>query len=372
MPENPLHRDSTPLVTAIIVTFNSERTIGRALDRLQPAVERNFAQCIVVDNCSRDRTRIVVRRDYPWSAMICSRDNLGFGKACNLGFRSVSTPYVLFLNPDASIEPDALRTLVRFMDAHPDVGITAPATLVGDGRYQRVGLVVNPMGVVLSALGVSASQQRGCAVHPGESPVETEWVGGGVMLIRSATFRATGGFDPRFFLYFEETDLFLRVRAIGARIVAVGDAPAYHEGYSAAVATGEPLIHGCVADHFFRSRYYYLVKNFGRTVGTLSEAIAAFLELLRYARGAFVSAEPRFRARVSPLRRPFLRMPLPVTKVHGVQTVSEDVPTVTKKARDGELSIRGGVSGQGGLPGQDEVVTGEVATVRRYNAGGIT
>jgi GT2 family glycosyltransferase len=98
------------------------------------------------------------------------------------------------------------------------------------------------------------------------------------MLIRSDDFRKLGGFDPRFFLYFEETDLCRRALSDGLELWAVGEATAHHLGATAAKSSGQRLVFGeNIADHYFRSRFYYLVKHFGWTAAVLTEAAEVLL-----------------------------------------------------------------------------------------------
>ena len=79
-------------VTVIIVTFASQDVVGRTLSALASAHDSGLLDCLVVDNASPDRTREVVASDHPWVRMIASPKNLGYGRACNLGFNEVTTP----------------------------------------------------------------------------------------------------------------------------------------------------------------------------------------------------------------------------------------------------------------------------------------
>jgi hypothetical protein len=294
-------------VTVIIVTYNSGVTISRTLDSLKSAVENGLARCIVMENDSEDNTRALVTDNYPWVDLKCSGGNVGFGRAANLAFGAVETSYVLFLNPDATVESDALMALVRFMEEHPQAGVVAPATLTGNGAFQDVGRLITPTQLVMDAIGLRAFGRRKRPVAFDDPSIETEWVCGGIILIRSELFRRVGGFDPRFFLYFEEDDLLRRVRLEGYKIFAVGVAHAYHMGFASAKTTGESLVEGCIVEHFFRSRYYYLVKNHGLIAATLAELVVGLVESLRHVRRAIVGG--RREASRNPFRRPFLRMP---------------------------------------------------------------
>ena len=105
------------------------------------------------------------------------------------------------------------------------------------------------------------------------------------MLVRSELFQQIGGFDPRFFLYFEETDLCLRVLRAGMEIWAVGESTASHLGGVSAKQAGTSLTQagtgGCIVEYFYPSRFYYLIKNFGWFAAVSSELIARGIERLR-------------------------------------------------------------------------------------------
>jgi GT2 family glycosyltransferase/CelD/BcsL family acetyltransferase involved in cellulose biosynthesis len=272
----------TARVTAVIVTYQSRHTIGVALNALQAAHAAGLVNAVVVDNASTDGTADVVAEHYPWVALVRHDENIGYGRGCNRGFKQIDTPYVLFLNPDAVIDYDALQALVSFLDRTPKAGIVAPAIIEGHRDvHQAAGLMTTPGTVLRAALGGARPYPARRAIEPGGPPFATNWLCGAVMLVRSDLFRSLGGFDPGFFLYFEETDLCRRAARQGAELWAVGHAIARHVGGASAKATTEQLRSTCVAAHYHRSRCYYLVKHFGwfRAIGT--EAIVAIVQFFR-------------------------------------------------------------------------------------------
>lgn len=266
--------DGVP-VTVVMVSYASSRIIGETLVPLRSAHEDRLLRCIVVDNASPDGTADLVARDHPWVDLVRSPGNLGYGRGCNLGFERVRTPYVLFMNADVIIGADAIRELLRFLESRERVGLAAPATRLGrsDG-LQFTEKIFTPWSLVAKATGIRGLQPKRRLVRPGEAPFKTDWVCGAVMLARSEAIREVGGFDPRFFLYFEETDLCRRMRAAGWELWAVGAASATHfPGLSArevdpALAFGE-----CLSDHFYKSRYYYLSKHYGPLAAAASESV---------------------------------------------------------------------------------------------------
>ena len=300
-------------VTAIIVTYNSAGEIAAALTALRPAHEAGELDCVVVDNVSRDDTVAIVRRDHAWATMVESPVNLGYGRGLNAGLARATTPYVLFMNPDAVIAPPDIAKLTAFLDEHPRVGVVAPAIIEGDGALQTAGVMPTPTRILRHAAGVGRGIALQRTIHPGEAPFATNWLCGALLLARTALIQELGGFDPMYFLYFEETDLCRRVAQKGFELWAVGEAVAHHEGSVSAKQTGQSFVASCIAEHYFQSRFYYLRKFHGL-------AAAVFTEVTEYGLLAVRSVTSRLRGRVDEgfrerRRGPFLSMPKPVASL---------------------------------------------------------
>lgn len=266
-----------PLVTAIIVTYHSRLTVDLALQALHGAVEEGLAACVVVDNASRDGTANYVAANYSWATLVRSPTNVGYGRGCNLGVEHAESPYIFILNPDAAADRHAIHALVEFMQRNRRCGIAAPSILESGSRFQAAGLMTTPMTILRAALGSARAYTKRREIRPDEAPFPTEWVCGAAMLIRTELFRSLGGFDPRFFLYFEETDLCRRAASAGAEVWAVGAASITHVGGASAEAAGQGCVGSCIADHFYPSRYYYLSKHYGRCVATATELVEAII-----------------------------------------------------------------------------------------------
>jgi N-acetylglucosaminyl-diphospho-decaprenol L-rhamnosyltransferase len=231
-------------------------------------------ELIVVDNASSDATRQIIERDAAgWArSILLSDQNDGFARGCNRGFEKVRTPYALFLNPDAVIEPDALRTLLDFMQDQPAVGIVGPAIIEGEQstELQDTGARPTPWTALRNAAPIRRKRTDSWPIVPGSAPRRTGWVCGAVLLVRTELMRQLDGFDPRFFLYWEEMDLCLRAEARGFEIWAVGTAAARHIG-GASTSRDDTRVAGCIAKHYYQSRYYYMVKHHGRLLATVAE-----------------------------------------------------------------------------------------------------
>jgi GT2 family glycosyltransferase len=153
--------------------------------------------------------------------------NIGYGVAHNLMLNGTGADYQLVLNPDVELAPDALTNAIRWLDAHPGVGATAPAVTRPDGtpdflckRYPAVfDLFLRGFAPALVrrwfARRLERYDMRDVIDPAGGRPVLGPPVMSGCcMLVRRAAIDATGGFDPEFFLYFEDFDWSLRLRRI--------------------------------------------------------------------------------------------------------------------------------------------------------------
>jgi GT2 family glycosyltransferase len=169
--------------------------------------------------------------------------NVGFGRGHNLALAQLGQ-YHLILNPDLELAPDALRHALAFMDAHPDCGLLAPAARWADGRLQYLCKRMPTLLDLLVRGFVPARLRKPFARRLARYEMQdlvnehdVLWsppiVSGCCMLFKSQALRALGGFDPRFFLYFEDFDLSLRAGRI-TRIAYVPQVGVVHHGGHAA------------------------------------------------------------------------------------------------------------------------------------------
>jgi GT2 family glycosyltransferase len=129
----------------------------------------------------------------------------------------------VFLNPDARLEPGALRTLTDTLLAMPTVGIAGGGLVAADGRWQPAAARFSPVRHLLldTTPGRLLDRRR-------REPYEVDWVYGTFMAVRRDLFRQLGGFDPAYFVYGEDMDLCHRAARLGARTILVPAARAVH------------------------------------------------------------------------------------------------------------------------------------------------
>lgn len=218
--------DAWARVTVVVVTHFARAVIAPCLSAAASA-----ARVIVVDNASGDDTLEIVRQTLPNAAIIANAVGVGYGNAANQGLAAAETEFVLLLNPDAVLAPDAVALLVAAADRWPDAAVLAPTLKTPGGAWEvshDVGLFSRP------ALG-----PRTDAEPTGD--ICADYVSGAVMLLRRSVYERLGGFDPAIFLYYEDDDFCMRIRQAGLAIVRVAAAVASHIGGGSVPATDKKL-----------------------------------------------------------------------------------------------------------------------------------
>ena len=267
--------------TAVVVTYQSADTLAALFAAARRCRDANVLKFVFVDNDSKDATPQMLHQQVDWAEVVVTGKNNGFGRGCNIGLAKVKTPYTLFLNPDAQIEPAAVETMVSFLDAHPAVGIVGPATLVEEEHpYQATSSLPTPWSVFRSSIPLLAPTGDARPIIPGSAPFRTGWVCGAIFMIRTDLAQKLGGFDPRFFLYWEEMDLCHRAEDLGYQTWALGTAVASHV-CGASSKDNTTLVAGCIGEHFYQSRRYYMIKHHGWLAATVSELGEFALLVLR-------------------------------------------------------------------------------------------
>lgn len=213
-------------LSIVVVTFNSGDYIGNCLQALGGDLRR---QAIVVDNNSTDNTAAIVRTEFPEVHLIELDENVGFGRACNLGAAARAFDYVLFLNPDAEAQPKAIASLCEYAQQNPRVGILAPRLVYEDGETQySCRTVQTPFLALLrrSPWREHPIFERHMARHfmkqvKFDALILTDWMLGAALLISRTAWDCVQGFDPGFFLYCEDMDLCVRVWRAGYTVACL-------------------------------------------------------------------------------------------------------------------------------------------------------
>jgi GT2 family glycosyltransferase len=255
-------------VDAVVVSYNSQKHLR---DCLEPLTRMKGVRAFVTDNASTD-DGVSTIVDLPVELLALSENN-GFGAGCNAGWRRGESPYVLFLNPDASIDEPALRRLVEVLDTEDGVGLVGPRILEADGslafsqrRFPRL-ISTYARALFLHRLFTRAPWADELVRDPAayEGQASPDWVSGACMLVRRSVLEEVGGFDERFFLYCEDKDLCRRIRAAGYEVRYEPGATIRHRG-------GASAPRAALLPVLARSRVEYARKHWGRARASLETA----------------------------------------------------------------------------------------------------
>jgi len=226
------------MISILIVSFNTRDVLRECLESVILATGNLSVETIVVDNYSRDSSAEMVRAEFPWVHVVESKENLGFGRANNLAFEAARGRYIVLLNSDAFLCADTLCLSVEKMEADATVGLASGRLVGRDGVLQpSARMFPSPMRqfLVISGLADRFPRSRffGQADRTWADPMEAaevDWVPGAYSIIPAQILKDQGFFDPRFFLYYEEVDLCLRIKNAGYKVMYWPEIKVVHVG----------------------------------------------------------------------------------------------------------------------------------------------
>ncbi len=227
---------SSPLVSAIVLNYRSPRDTWTCVDALCKQTIADKLEILVVDNHSSDDSIGYIRnrtRGVRCVRVLESAQNTGYGQGNALGIRAAQSTYLLIVNPDTALESSALETMIAAMEADPAIGILAPRLVFADGNtrdaYRRFPTVADLLikRTFLRRFFPGRMHRYLQDQENMDAPRDVDWVAGACFLLRRDLYKELGGFDPRFFLFFEDTDLCRRCWNAGKRVVYYPSARAF-------------------------------------------------------------------------------------------------------------------------------------------------
>ncbi len=217
-----------PLVSALVLNYRSPAETVRCVKALLAQTIADQLEIIVIDNHSNDDSIGRIRnnlRSYPQVRIVETPRNIGYGKGNNRGETYAHGTYVLIINPDNELEANGIEQMVDALQHDPAIGIIGPKLMHPDGTLRdsqrsfptllNVFIKRTPLRHLFRERMEHYLQWN----HDSNQVRDVDWIAGACFLIRRDLFGQLGGFDPRFFLFFEDTDLCRRVWQAGKRVV---------------------------------------------------------------------------------------------------------------------------------------------------------
>ena len=257
----------TPSLDIIVVNWNAGQQLHDCLMSIVLASQNGFvlSRVVVIDNASSDNS-LDGLDDLPLPlTIIRNTDNKGFAAACNQGAAICDGEYLLFLNPDTRLSENSLSVPVEFMEdaSNSRVGICGIQLVDENGEVARTcSYFPSLRRFAAQSLGLNKIPKlRGTGVHMAEwdhlSDQPVDQVIGAFFFMRRAVFDSLGGFDERFFVYFEEVDLSWRAHQAGWQSVYLASVQAFHEGGGTSQQVKATRLF-----YSLRSRLIYGMKHF--------------------------------------------------------------------------------------------------------------
>lgn len=262
-------------ISVVVVNWNAGNQLRSCIDSVI-AFGWNFVESIVVvDNGSTDGSAETVE-GLPKVKVIRTGENLGFGKACNLGARYTTSQYLLFLNPDAALFSDTLSKVLTYMEdqANAKVGICGVQLLDETGHISRsCARFPSSLRFIAHATGVDRIFSRlghFMAEWDHNESRQVDHVIGAFFFVRCALFNDLGGFDERFFVYLEDLDFSYRVHHAGFTSVYLTNVQAFHAGGGTSnQVKARRLFYSLRSRLLYAFKHFSLIGAFGVLLATL-------------------------------------------------------------------------------------------------------
>ncbi len=235
--------ETEPQISFIIVNFRSKKYLSSCINSIR-------------NNCSNFEIIIVNNDndffDYP-DAQIINSENKGFGSACNLGAKTARGKILCFLNPDTEVLNNP-KKIIEYFNAEEKTGIIGAKIVDTDNKTEKwcAGCETTFWNLIRNNIGLPKSKK----IWNSSKTIECGKVSGCSLFIKKDIFDSIGGFDEKFFMYFEDEDLCKRIRQKGFRVIYFPEFSVKHLGGKSFSSKFKQK------KYFYKSMFYYFKKHF--------------------------------------------------------------------------------------------------------------
>jgi GT2 family glycosyltransferase len=208
-------------LTVIILNYNTKDLLRACLQSVFASVTNFQIEVIIADNGSTDGSIQMVRAEFSKAKIIENNANLGFAKGNNIAIRQAIGRYILLLNSDTTVRPDTFDKSIKFMDAHPDVGVMGCKVLLPDGKLHEAARrrFPNPANAFLRLFGFRKFSNYNYQNISVDQEMEVDSVVGAYLLVRKEVLDKIGMLDDEFFMYGEDLDFCWRTKQAGYKVM---------------------------------------------------------------------------------------------------------------------------------------------------------
>ncbi|MEK7090928.1 MAG: glycosyltransferase family 2 protein [Patescibacteria group bacterium] len=242
-------------ITIIVLNWNAEKYITACLQSLKHLATRpHRVEIVVVDNASTDDSVKLIKRKFPKLKIIQTGQNLGYAGGNNVGLQYAldqGSDFAWIVNPDVQVHPQALLSLVNAAESHPNGGIFGSKCYFAKGyEFYKERYTPSQLGQVIWYAGGKINWANLINQHIGVNEVdigqynqlrETDSVTGASLFVRRQVLDNVGLFDPKYFLYYEETDFCMKAVHCGWKLYYVPESIVWHAN-AQATGVGSTLV----------------------------------------------------------------------------------------------------------------------------------
>lgn len=276
-------------IAAVTVNYNREKSTNNLIDSLRKSeIADNSLHIIVVDNAPQ-KPYFAPDKHKDNVTVIRSGTNTGFSGGNNIGIKeaiNIGSDYILLVNDDTVVSRDLIKNLKEVLQSGDKIGVVSPKIYFAKGHeFHKERYKMNELGHILWFAGGFTDWKHAKSVHRGINEVDKgqfdtkeriEFATGCCMMVKAEVFEKVGFFDERYFLYYEDDDLCMRIRSKGFEIYYAPKAAMYHENASSSGGAGNVL------------HDYFLTRNqmlFGMKHAPFRTKIALIRQSLRLLSG---------------------------------------------------------------------------------------
>ena len=249
----------------VIVNYQTKEMSAACLDSIFKNCPRNEFEIILVDNNSGDGSLDYLRGKFKDSVLfIAAQENLGFGKANNLGAQKAKGDYLFFLNSDTVLKGNILTAIGDCFKNDENIGLVGGRLILPDGREQphAYGRFPNCFNFIKIKFYKNFA-------------AKSQWASGAALVVRKNLFEKMSGFDEKFFMYFEDVDLCLRAYKSGFKTVVCPAANVVHFGGQS------PLSDKSRKTRYYQAQDYFVRKHYGAVGFYLMRFLRGFYLLIK-------------------------------------------------------------------------------------------
>lgn len=265
-------------LSIIIVNYNSFHYLRNCIISIESNTVGVDYEIIVIDNCSQEEELQEFIKKYPRVRLITSKENLGFSKANNIGFKASLGRNILFLNPDCVILNNSFVKMLDYINTNKHIGILGPKLYRDKNKNYHPLIVkyVSPLYMIVMNMPLHYLLSKFYIKYIYNDNIihYVDWVSGAALMIKREVLDMIGLFDEHIFMYAEDEDLCFRAKKAGFDICYYPKAEIVHFG-----GKSSSTLSSVICTHYWKSHFYYFFKYYSKN--TVKLFYVVFIRLIR-------------------------------------------------------------------------------------------